>query len=67
MGKNEIYLGGASKQNALFRKLALKNAPMPLMSRIDPAYGYILVRLPLTYAFSFFFSHLTFSLIFILT
>ena len=34
MGKNDICLGGASKQNALpFKKMCLKNALM--MSRID--------------------------------
>ena len=37
MDKNNIYLEWASKQNALFfRKLALKNTLMPLISRIDP-------------------------------
>ena len=37
MIKNDIYLGGGSKQNALFsKKYALKNAPMPPMSRIGP-------------------------------
>ena len=39
MVKNGIWLGGASKQNAPFlKKIAPKNAPMPLMSRIGPAY-----------------------------
>ena len=34
---NDIWLGGASKQNAPFLKtFAPKNAPMSLMSRIDP-------------------------------
>ena len=38
MVKNNIWLGGASKQNAPFLKtFAPKNAPMPLMSRIGPA------------------------------
>ena len=37
MVKNDICLGGASKQNAVFfRKCALKSAPMPPMSRIGP-------------------------------
>ena len=37
MVKNDIYLQGASKQNALFwKKKAPKKAPMCLMSRIDP-------------------------------
>ena len=38
MGKNDIYLGSASKQNAFFfRKFALKKAPLPPMSRIGSA------------------------------
>ena len=37
MVKNGIWLGDASKQNAPFLKtFAPQNAPMPLMSRIDP-------------------------------
>ena len=35
MVKNDICLGGSSKQNATFlKKIAAKNAPMPLMPRI---------------------------------
>ena len=38
MVKNDICLGGASKQNAPFlKKFAQKSAPMSLMSRISPA------------------------------
>ena len=38
MIKNDIRLGGARKQNAPFLKtFAPKNAPMPLMSRMDPS------------------------------
>ena len=37
MVKNDIWLGGASKQNNPFLKtFAPKNAPMPLMSRTGP-------------------------------
>ena len=37
MVKNDICLGGASKQNAFFSKnVPQKIAPMPLMSRIGP-------------------------------
>ena len=37
MVKNDICLGGSSKQNAPFlKKITPKNAPMPLMSRIGP-------------------------------
>ena len=37
MDKNNIYLECANKQSALFfRKFALKNTLMPLISRIDP-------------------------------
>ena len=37
MVKNDMWLGGASKQNVPFLKTsAPKNAPMPLMSRIGP-------------------------------
>ena len=35
MVKNDICLGGSSKQNARFlKKIAAKNVPMPLMPRI---------------------------------
>ena len=38
MVKNDICLGGASKQNALFSEnVPPKNAPIPPMSRIGPA------------------------------
>ena len=45
MVKNDICLGGASKQNAFFEKSAPKNAHMPLMSRIGPEmYPYFLLN-----------------------
>ena len=35
MGKNDIYLWGCKQtKGSFFRKFALKNAPMPLMSKI---------------------------------
>ena len=38
MVESGIFLGDTSKQNALFsEKRAPKNAPMPSLSRIDPA------------------------------
>ena len=38
MVKDDICLGGGSKQIAFFwKKTAPKNTPIPLMSRIDPA------------------------------
>ena len=38
MVKNDICLGGTSKQNGLFpKKCAPKNVPMPSLSRISPA------------------------------
>ena len=37
MDKSSIYLGSASKQNALFRKFDLKSALMPPMPRIGPS------------------------------
>ena len=37
MVKNDICLGGASKQDTFFKKYTPKNAAMPKMSRIDPA------------------------------
>ena len=36
MDKNDIYLRGASKQSALFRKSVLKNGLILPMSRIGP-------------------------------
>ena len=40
MVKNDLWLGGASKQNTPFLKtFAPKNALMPLMSRIGPVHG----------------------------
>ena len=70
--KNNICLGGASKQNALFSENVLpKNAPMPSMSRIGP------VRTPKLFPGSTpvvsaiydktFFLNLTFLEIFLLT
>ena len=45
MVKNDICLGGASKQNALFsKKGAQKNAPMPSLSRIGPACNFRILR-----------------------
>ena len=45
MVKSDIWLGVTSKQNAPFLKIfALKNAPMPLMSRIGPGHFKNLAR-----------------------
>ena len=49
MVKNDICLGGASKQNDPFLKnISPKNAPMPLMSRIGPMIRAFLAYLRLT-------------------
>ena len=40
--KGHLFKGCKQTKCPFFRKCAIKNVPMPPMSRIDPAFGWIL-------------------------